>query len=1025
MELSTASYDKILNFIKKSNKDKNLEFEMRFIKQEISQKIFENIFNKLTFSKNNNGMGFKYEMIQNLDVFLRNENNIKSRMTLINEESIKKYWLGLEPEEKDIILIEKEKIDNYDDSDYNFRLSLSKELSKENFINKNKLLLMSNNTNKYYRLKNRYSIKSNDNLFSFDMSIVKSGYGLSFKSSETLNSNSLFEIEMEYNNNSDSQDSDEIISKKFIKYLFYFLSIINNSNILIKSNLKENIINNYKNLVQVKNSNQFIAAKPRTLHKFNLVKSDEKNLYNRYAVTLKADGVNYFMYVNNDGHIYYFNNNYEIEDSGYESKEYINSLIEGEMIDFNGVKKFFAYDMLFNKGEDIRRKLLISLRKKDEKYEEKLDGRLDKLTKFFNSDKIKLIKDFDEKKAIKFEKKPYEISLRSDGSDIFEKVKKIWMNRKNNEFHVDGLIFVPIYEHYPLQGKTWESLFKWKPPELNTIDFLVKFVKDENGTIINSPYIENVKRMDNKKERRLRLYRTLELYVGGIKYDYNKKARKMMLNHFPTLFNPYKNENISISNDNSAKIFIDSEQKVFAYDPLTEKTEEIFDDTIVECSYNIDANDGFNWVPIRNRIDKTNLYKKGENVFGNNEKVAIDIFHSIRNPINEEIIMSGEVDVTNDDYISSYKAYWSDLDSGNNTKKKRYPYQNFHNLYIKFQLLYFTSPNYLLGYSSDKMYGKILDGCSGKGVDITKIKNAGYAEVVGIEFDQSSVEYAVSYFKSKVPRPKPHTSYVRGDLSKLIFPNQACGVTNSDKIYIKKFIPNKYYFNTMSLNFCVHYFFKDEISLRTIIQNVNDVLQNDGYLIGTCFDGERIHKELKNTNQIIGKTYDGEVMWKIEKKYKGALTATEKSLGKQIDVFVSTIGNVHEEYLVNFNYFEKIMKEYGFEKILIKPFEDFYNELIKGENKMNLSDEELEKMKGFAESMSDEEKRFSFLSSAFIFKKIENSSDKLYKKLVDLMEKKVKIIKDTIKSVTQEESNEIILQKKSEVDNDIDSAIEK
>ena len=90
---------------------------------------------------------------------------------------------------------------------------------------------------------------------------------------------------------------------------------------------------------------------------------------------------------------------------------------------------------------------------------------------------------------------------------------------------------------------------------------------------------------------------------------------------------------------------------------------------------------------------------------------------------------------------------------------------------------------------------------------------------------------------------------------------------------------------------------------------------------------------------------------------------------------------------------------------------------------MKLSDEELEKMKGFVNSMSDEEKRFSFLSSAFIFKKIENSSDKLYKKLIDLMEKKAKTIKDTIKSVTQEESNEIILQKKSEVDNKINNDI--
>ena len=157
------------------------------------------------------------------------------------------------------------------------------------------------------------------------------------------------------------------------------------------------------------------------------------------------------------------------------------------MIEFNG-EKIFRNDMLFFKGDDIRRKLLISLRKKDEKYDEKLDGRLDKLTKFITSNKINKRKDFNEKSLIHFEKKPYEYSLRSDGSDIFEKIKKIWDNRKNNEFHTDGLIFVPIYEHYPLQGKTWDSFFKWKPPELNTIDFLVKFVKDENGNIINSPH---------------------------------------------------------------------------------------------------------------------------------------------------------------------------------------------------------------------------------------------------------------------------------------------------------------------------------------------------------------------------------------------------------------------------------------------------------------------------------------------------------------------------------------------------------
>lgn len=1009
MELSSQSYDKIKNFINKSNKDKNLEFELRFTDKTISKKIFENIFNKLTFSKLNNGLEFKYDMINNLDVFIKNENNKKSRMTLLNESTIKKYWLGLEPEEKDILLIEKEKIENYDDKDYNFRLSLNKELNKDKFLDKNKLILKSNNSNKFYRLKNRYSIKSNDNLFSFDLSIIKQGYGLNFKTSKTLESIATYEIEIEYNNKESNKLSIEEITNRFIKFMYNILSEINNTNILIKNDIKEKIINNYLNLINLKrNDNNFIAAKPRTLHKFNLVKSEQKNLYNRYAVTLKADGVNYFMYVNVDGNIYYFNNNFEIEDSGYKSEEYINSLVEGEMVEFNGIKKFFAYDMLFNKGEDIRRKILKSLRKKDETYDLKLDGRLDKLYKFFDSGNIKIRDNFDEKKIIKFEKKPYEISLRSDGSDIFEKITKIWTNRNYNEFHTDGLIFVPIYDHYPLQGKTWDSLFKWKPPHLNTIDFLIKFVKDSNNNVVNSPYIENVDRMDNKSERKLRLYRTLELYVGGMKYEFNKKIKKMENNYYPVLFNPNKNENILINDYNSSKIFIDNEQKIYCTDPITNITEEVFDDTIVEFSYDNDNKDGFNWKPIRNRIDKTNLYKKGMNQFGNNEKVANDIFYSIKNPVTEDIIMSGKVDLTEQNKLIDTKSYFSDLEKIN-TNKKRYPYQNFHRLYIKSQLLYFTSPNYLMSYSTG-MHGKILDGCSGKGVDITLIKNAGYAEVVGIEYDQSSVEYAISYYKTR-KRPKPQGYYVRGDLSKLIFPNQTCGITESDRIYLKKFIPNKYYFNTMSLNFCIHYFFKDEISFRTIIQNMNDALEINGFIFGTCFDGERIHNLFKNDKEIIGKTFEGDIMWKIEKKYKGKLSFTEKNanLGKQIDVYVQTIGNIHEEYLVNFKYFEKIMNEYGFEKVLIKPFEDFYNEIKEGENKMKMNDTELDNIKEIVSKISEEEKRFSFLNSAFIFKKTEHASDMLYKKLIELINKKSKIKKTNISSINKDTSDIIIL----------------
>ena len=109
--------------------------------------------------------------------------------------------------------------------------------------------------------------------------------------------------------------------------------------------------------------------------------------------------------------------------------------------------------------------------------------------------------------------------------------------------------------------------------------------------------------------------------------------------------------------------------------------------------------------------------------------------------------------------------------NSNNKFRERLPYQDFHIWYIKYQLFYFTSPKYLYQYTSG-MHGRMLDLCSGKGVDITKIKLMDYAEVVGLEVDGESVKYAQNFYKTAA-RPKPKAYYVRSDTSKLIFPNQS------------------------------------------------------------------------------------------------------------------------------------------------------------------------------------------------------------------------------------------------------------
>jgi SAM-dependent methyltransferase len=206
----------------------------------------------------------------------------------------------------------------------------------------------------------------------------------------------------------------------------------------------------------------------------------------------------------------------------------------------------------------------------------------------------------------------------------------------------------------------------------------------------------------------------------------------------------------------------------------------------------------------------------------------------------------------------------------------------------------------------------------------------------------------------------------------------------------------KYHFDTVCSLFCIHYFFKHEIALRTFLQNVTDNLKIGGHFIGTCFDGIRIYDALKNEKSISGKTFSQETLWKIDKKYtkKMIFTKNKCHYGTEIDVFVKSIGNVHTEYLVNFLFLDKIMEEYGFELVTRKSFEEYYNELIESTNP------DQKRMRENAFKMSEEEKRFSFLNSGFMYRKVKNSSDQLLRKLIELMEKEIQLREKRVAKVS-------------------------
>ena len=54
-------------------------------------------------------------------------------------------------------------------------------------------------------------------------------------------------------------------------------------------------------------------------------------------------------------------------------------------------------------------------------------------------------------------------------------------------------------------------------------------------------------------------------------------------------------------------------------------------------------------------------------------------------------------------------------------------------------------------------------------------------------------------------------------------------------------------FDIISSQFSIHYYFKDELTLRTYIQNISENIKKGGFFIGTCYDGMKVFQMLEKT----------------------------------------------------------------------------------------------------------------------------------------------------------------------------------
>lgn len=930
-----------------------------------------------------------------------------------------------------------------DYNEFNFRISYQeeKEINKtSNIINQ--IVSKWSDRKKLFRLIDRYRFKHNDfpNVF-VDMSVVKTSKknirnnmipAYNVIESDVFNSPETYEIEIEVNKRMLPVYMRDDYFQFLQKSIKYILSGLQQTNYPITYDEMKIVLQEYMNIVYEKTDDEerriktrnFIGPSSITLEMKNIqpLEEDNKipNIRMPYSVTDKADGLRKLLFINNSGRIYFIDTNMNIQFTGAvtKSKDHFNSILDGEHVTHNKTGDFInlyaSFDVYFIHNNDKRKMNFIQTNNDDEPT----NYRLNLLNKFIQTLKPEMVAKGGT--SLRVEMKTFYASTGETGKHtIFDSCRKVMQKIDNGllEYETDGLIFTPIDYGVGLENKnddifnykkTWMRSFKWKPAEQNTVDFLVTTKKDQNGRDLISNIFEEGQ--NNLSGEQITQYKTLILRVGFNEkiHGYINPCKDIIEDKIPNVKDKDNNENYKPMpfypmnpSDNRASICNILLKKINDNEYMTtEDGDEVFEDNmIVEFKYHMNANEGWKWKPIRVRYDKTAEYRAGLKNYGNAFHVAQSVWTSLHNPITKEMITTGiniPLIEENDDvyYNRTGKSYTKEL-------------RDFHNLYVKKKLITGVSKR------GDTLY----DLAVGKGGDFTKWIASNLKFVFGVDVSKDNIENRKDGACARYLNYKKEYDNMLGAL--FVAGNSSLNIKDGTGVFSEKGKQivkavfgegskdknelgegvYKYYgigkegFNVVSTQFALHYFFKNQETLHNFVRNVAEGCSVGGYFIGTSYDGKSVFNRLRTKK--IGESIvsmDGNYkLWEITKMYEAEeFPNDETSLGYRIDVYQETINKVFSEYLVNYDYFHRVMMNYGFELInrneakkMRLPngsgmFEELYiqmkNDIRSEKRGKRKGNTELEVGKAVDLDKYANQKQISFLNRYFVYKKVRDAN---------------------------------------------------
>ncbi len=612
----------------------------------------------------------------------------------------------------------------------------------------------------------------------------------------------------------------------------------------------------YATLVQMPANRGLVGPNPVTLTRINLLKPDVDvvSILEGYVVTEKADGVRASLFVASDGAVYVAERSSSAAPRFEKFAETIHrdlalSVLDGELVETGS---FLAFDVYYSCGRATSGR--------------GLEARILEMARFEAVPRVTAKRYLPVDRACELAKGVANGAFRHG---------------------VDGLIFMPVAlpvgAQYPgerpkLVGSR-DRVCKWKPPEHNSIDFLVEVDEERAIALLYLDWSPDLRRIP-----------PLEFYAGRDTSGAGMTRR---------LFEPMPTANLTYSDSVGAFVCRNGDR--------------IVSGSVVEFTL---VDDEFSAARVRRDKSKGNFYA-----------VAMNVWNSMRMPVTLAHVCLDEPVTDAKDALLDARYWLRDQPRGGRTDLMM-PMRGFH-YWVKAFL-----------FNKSEKHSALLDLGCGQGGDLSRWRAAGFDRVLGLDLYDDSITNGTSGVLARIGShaSQPAYFFARYDASRPLTKESIETLPDADAEWKKvllgvfgyeggmevppeaRFEPVRG-FETVSCMFALHYFFETPAKLRGFVDNVAVSLREDGLFVGCCFDRRLVLDALKRAGgrEVVGRGANGRVLWMVEARDADA-----------IDVYVASINRKITEYLVDFDALVRELSARGIDLEDTGLFEDLYSR-YKGE----------------------------------------------------------------------------------------------